>query len=407
MDKNYMNYVNSTGLIVPDTSQVQEDIEQEIKEIFGEDIDLSAETVQGRLVEMLTLERRNILELLALITNQFNPNFATGQYLDAICSLFKTIRKPAISTRVLATILGQAGTVLQNGTQAQTTEGNIFELEKTTTIPATGTIDAYFLSKEKSNIPCQAHSLTKIIDQVAGWEAIDNANNGVLGSESQSDNDLRIERVKNLYHGNSAVEDIYSAIMEVEDAKSAFVYENVEDEPVEYQDYTLLPHSVLIICYGGDDENIAKAIYKSKSIGSNYTEIPGQEIEVILPIVIGSFTENYTIKFNRPLEIAIFLKITAKKSQYSGDDLENAIKDIILDYAEGKIDRMEGFKLGSVCSPFEISGAVASVLPEIIITDCQISQDGINFSHSSLSFSVGQIPVIVEENIEVNIIENL
>mgnify|MGYP006974687605 CR=1 FL=1 len=44
------SYINSSGVIVPDTEDLQSEVEQEYKDTFGEDLDVTPETPQGRLI---------------------------------------------------------------------------------------------------------------------------------------------------------------------------------------------------------------------------------------------------------------------------------------------------------------------------------------------------------------------
>ena len=51
----YYDYITNRGVIVPDTSTVLSDVENEFKSVFGNDLDVSPETVQGRLIEMIAI----------------------------------------------------------------------------------------------------------------------------------------------------------------------------------------------------------------------------------------------------------------------------------------------------------------------------------------------------------------
>lgn len=85
-EDNYYRYVSETGLIVPDTSEIKNDVENEWRTQFGNDIDLTESTVQGRIIDLETKARMNTIGLCALVANQINIDYATGQYLDAIGS---------------------------------------------------------------------------------------------------------------------------------------------------------------------------------------------------------------------------------------------------------------------------------------------------------------------------------
>ena len=94
------DYVKSTGIIVPDTSDILSEVRKEWQDVFGSDLSLEEGTPQGRIIELLTKERKNSLGSLAYIANQINPDFASGTFLDAIGLLFGILRKGKTKTLV-------------------------------------------------------------------------------------------------------------------------------------------------------------------------------------------------------------------------------------------------------------------------------------------------------------------
>lgn len=184
-------YVTSTGLIVPDTSTIRDQVTQDFKNALGQDLDVTPETPQGRLIQLITDYRVNTLAINALNSNQINLRYATGRFLDAIGSFYGTERIASTSTRVLATVTGVANTVIPQGSQAKTTAGDLFYAENNITIGNSGTSTGYFLSLEKGPIPCEVNTLTQIVNAVLGWETISNSANAIIGTNVESDTDFR------------------------------------------------------------------------------------------------------------------------------------------------------------------------------------------------------------------------
>ena len=79
-------YITSSGVIVPDTSSIQEQVNQDLLNVFGQDLDLTPETPQGRLSQCLTDYRTNTLAINAQNANQINLRYASGRFLDAIAA---------------------------------------------------------------------------------------------------------------------------------------------------------------------------------------------------------------------------------------------------------------------------------------------------------------------------------
>ena len=92
---NLYDFQTASGVIVPNDSSVLEGIQTKFQEIFGTDINLSAETPVGRLIEAMSIMVKTTLGVTAQSANQFNVNEATGIYLDSIGQMYNLSRIPA------------------------------------------------------------------------------------------------------------------------------------------------------------------------------------------------------------------------------------------------------------------------------------------------------------------------
>lgn len=87
------DYATKNGIVIPATSDIRTKVENEFKTIFGADIDTTAETPIGRLIEAITFLFVDICGVNAQNANGINPNGATGAYLDNIAALFGITRE--------------------------------------------------------------------------------------------------------------------------------------------------------------------------------------------------------------------------------------------------------------------------------------------------------------------------
>lgn len=395
-------YNTEQGIIVPDTDEVQTDVENEYLSAFGSDLDLSASTPQGRLIEMETLARQQAIGLCALVANQINIDYATGQYLDAIGAFYGISRLGATSTRVLATVSGVAGTVIPAGSIAETDAGDRFYCENETTIPNGGSTTTYFLSEELGEIPCATNTLTHIVSQIIGWESvINNIAAADIGQEIESDLDYKI-RIKNTrYTGTSLIQSIQGALNQVENIKSSFVYDNGTNAAITYQDISIPAHSILIVVDGGTNMDVATAILNKKSSGSGYTTISGQSVTVNVPD--GAYGVNYPVTFNRPEQLVFDISIDVNQNTYTGSDLSQAVKDAIISWANGDVAGVDGLKIGQNVSPYEIGAAVSDKIPQIYVKSVKICLHGGTPAATELTCTVGQVYTISESNITVTV----
>ena len=297
---------------------------------------------------------------------------------------------------------GVADTVIPAGSLAETEAGDRFYAENAITIPAGGTTSGYFLSVEKGEIPCATNTLTNIINQIIGWETISNPIAAQIGSDIESDFEYK-KRIKNSrYVGNSLLESIKSAINGVENVKSSFVYDNGTGSAITYDGISIPAHSILAIVDGGTDADVARAIFDKKSSGSGYTTISGQSVTV--NVQDGSYGVLYPVTFNRPEQLAFDIVIDVNQNTYTGSDLEQAVKDAILAWANGDIESVDGLKIGQNVSPFEIGAAVSEQIPQIYVKSVKVCAHGGTPAATELTCTVAQIYTISQSNITVNLV---
>lgn len=395
-------YVTSTGLIVPDTSTIRDQVTQDFKNALGQDLDVTPETPQGRLIQLITDYRVNTLAINALNSNQINLRYATGRFLDAIGSFYGTERIASTSTRVLATVTGVANTVIPQGSQAQTTAGDLFYAENNITIGNSGTATGYFLSLEKGPIPCEVNTLTQIVNAVLGWETISNSANAIIGTNVESDTDFRIRIQDSRFTGISLMQAIKAKLTNISNVLSSWAYDNYTNATITYDTVSIPAHSICVVVDGGTDQEIAEAIYQVKTGGTGYTTISGQSVDVT--VTDGAYNTPYVVTFNRPQYVGFKVSIQVRNVSYSGADLEEDIKQAIIDWSEGLVNGVDGLKIGQNVSPFEISAAVSDQIPEIYVKDCKIALLNGTLSTNELSFSVKQVGQILKSNITVTVV---
>lgn len=227
-------YLNSTGVVVPDTSGLLTDVQSEYKAVFGTDLIVTPDTPQGVLITAETLARTEVVNNNAALANQINPNIAGGVFLDAIMQLTGMQRTASTQTLVPGVSLtGVAGTVIPQGVIASTAAGDKFISTSLVILSVDGTATVDFQSVEYGPIPCDASDLTIIVSSVLGWETVTNATAGTLGTTTQSDQAARALRQNTLaFQSVSLAEAITSALYATEGVTSLSFRENYNSVPM-------------------------------------------------------------------------------------------------------------------------------------------------------------------------------
>lgn len=356
-------YLDPTGIIVPDTSDILESVQQEYRSVFGQDLIVDPSTPQGVLIVAESLARTEVVNNNAALANQINPNIAGGIFLDAIMALTGMQRTPQTQTLVRAVALtGVAGTVIPQGSQAKTSAQDVFFSTGTVTLDGSGNAIVDFQSLDAGPIPCTAASLTTIVTNVLGWETVNNPTDGVLGTTTQSDQGARALRSNTLaFQGVSLAEAITSALYATAGVKSLAFRENTASTTQTIDGISMVAHSVYACVDGGTDTDVAAALLENKSSGAAWNG--GTSVDVVEP----ASGQTYIVKFDRPSVIGILVRATIKNG--SSADVIQAI----VDYANGNISGEPGFVVGANVSSFELAGAINEEFPSIYVQKVEIS----------------------------------
>ena len=395
MASNYI-FLDNNGTVVPDTANIKETIQQEYIAALGSNLSLEDSTPQGRLIDIETNCRTAVIENNVKIANSINFNLSSGIMLDAWGANFDLQRNAATSSSVTATITGVAGTTISAGSTAQTQAGDLFYCENNVMIPASGTINATFLSVEKGEIPCPINSLTKIIDGTLGWETITNSTAATLGSYEQSDSSYKQTFYDDgLFSGMSLIQDYNNAILKIDNVISARVYDNGKNVSVTYDNITVLPHSVYVCVDGGDNNEIANAIFHRKSAGSNWTGLTNQSVTV--NVIDETYGDSYEVIFNRPNTVNIYATISVSAGTATSSSLTEDVTTSISNY-------INIHKIGENVSVLQLAQAISEAIPGIKLNSIAIGTSAGSQSTSDITIHVNEVAKILTSNITVTVV---
>ena len=390
-------FIDSTGVIVPDTADIKSQVQAEFRAALGADLDLADSTPQGIMITGETASRRSVAENNAALANQINPNEAGGVFLDGICALTGLKRDRATYTVVPGvTVTGVARTIIPTTAIAQTAAGDQFRPITAVTIPDSGMVTADFVAVVAGAVPCPAGALTKIVSAVLGWESINNAAAGVIGQDQQKDQPLRAKRRNTLaLQGISLSEAITSALYSVPGVTSLQYRENFTDAAELIDGINLVRHSLWACVRGGTDSDLAAALLRSKSGGC------GMNGATVVNVVDQFSGQSCPITFDRPAELPIMARITVRASS-ALIDYQAAVRDAIASWCVMAPDGMPGIRTGVSVSPFDISNAVAAGTSGILVSKVELSTVAANaFAIQPVTVALNQIASLSASNITV------
>ena len=390
-------FINSTGVVQADTSQAQADVQAEYRGVFGEDFIVDPATPEGRLIAAEITSRQSVSRNNALLANQFNPNQAEGNFLDAIYALFGGERDQQTRSVAQCTCGGVAGTVIPAGTRARSTAGDIWRTATAATIAASGSVSVSFQADEFGPILASAGSITQIVDNsVLGWETVTNPVAAVAGQNTQSDAQTRLQRISQLaIQGRTTPESVQSRLADVQGYGSHQFRENTSSQTQTIDGIQLAPHSIWVCVSGGSNADVASSLARSKSDGAAFNGA------VAVPFVDASSGQTSTVRFDRPTAVSLGIRVTIRAT--SGADVSQEVVQAVLRYASGQVSGERGFVVGVDATPFEIAAAVNSEVSGVFVRTVELTTtpNSPNWSTDPVSISINQIPTIQESAITV------
>lgn len=259
--------LDSTGLSIPDYSDVFTQLQSQYLTIYGTDSELGPDDADGQFLAIFAQAVDDANNATQDVYNSFGLNTAQGAGLSSLVKLTGTRRSAAGFSTDTITIVGTANTPINNGQVGDNLgQGTIWNLPANVVIPESGTINVTITNTVAGNVTFADGQISVILTPTAGWASATNIGPQTAGVPVQSDASLR-QTAANSVAGpaNTIVESISAAISKVSNVTRFFVYENDTDvNDANGQG----PHSIYPVIQGGAIQDIVNAIGSTKSPGT-------------------------------------------------------------------------------------------------------------------------------------------
>ena len=294
--------LTSAGFIAKRQTDITSELQESFKAEFGDEIDLDPRRPIGQMIGVLSERLATLWALGESVYFSKYPRTAQDASLDNAVSITGLTRLAATYSTGEITITGVAGTVVPAGFSVAIT-GNVsstFITTESVTIGGGGTITAPIRATNAGALIALAGTITVISNPLTGVTSVTNAADVEVGSERESDAELRLRQQEFLQTpGTSSVEGIRAEIALVEGVNQVLVIENDTDAEVD----GLPAKSFEAFVDGGDDQAIADAIWASKPAGI-------QAYGTVSATVTDSQGIDHSIGFSRPVEVPITVTVT-------------------------------------------------------------------------------------------------
>lgn len=347
--------VTPTGFVADTAEQILAEIEADELAAFGPQVNTSSASVIGQYNGILADKLAEINEVLEDLDNSRNPDTATGAALDAACTVTGVVRLAATFSKTTLTVNLNAGVTLAIGRVVSVSGNPNVKFQTVAAVTNGGGSPASFPVEAWATVTgpvfAAAGALTVIESPQTGWNSVTNAADTSIGSNLESDSDLRARRQATLQAAGSAnAAAIRADLLNATGVTQASVFEN-------YTDVTdvdgVPPHAFECVVQGGTNAVVAQVLWDSKPIGI-------QTYGSVTQNVIDYAGVSQPVKFSRPTTIPVYITVTLTKTAgaYAGDA---AVKAALVLY-------LSNFLLGQDLIRSQIFGQVSPIAGVVDIT---------------------------------------
>lgn len=259
--------IDSTGISVPDYSNIYTQIQNAFLSIYGTDSDLDPDTQDGQFLAIFAQAISDCDNAAQDVFNAFALNMAQGAGLSSLVKLVGVRRAVAGASTDTITIVGTAGVTITGGQVGDSlNQGSIWNLPSIVNIPDSGTINVSITNTVAGATIFAPGEIDVILTPTYGWATAVNIGPATAGAPVQTDAQLRAVATQAVGGpANTTLESIFAAIDNVSNVTRFTVYENDTDfEDANSQG----PHSIYAVIQGGTTQDIVNAIGGTKSPGT-------------------------------------------------------------------------------------------------------------------------------------------
>lgn len=332
--------LNATGLTVKSLPEVVNDLVTGLQLIFGTDINVNSNSPDGQTINIYAQQAEDLRELLVSVYNSFDPDQAVGVILDKRVAINNIERNGGSYTiqpmdivvdRTVALAGLDANEADPNGVgyTVQDDAGNKFILVDSTTLTAGTHSGLNFRAQMIGQVQTTIGTITNQTTIVLGVVSVNNSVGALdTGTNEESDANLRIRRQQSVANGSAGyLNGIQGVLLALDGVTDAKVYENFTDSV----DANGIPaHGTWSIVEGGANTDIANAIYRRKSYGSNMKGAVAVDIvtaagAIFVALFDRPTAESLYIEFNIQKTIATATFDNALIAQYIVDNIQYLI----------------------------------------------------------------------------------
>lgn len=297
-----MTELTATGFKRTRLDERLADLRGAAQAIFGNDIDLGSDSMDGQHLALFAERIASLDELAELVWQSFDPDAGTDLSLSRLVKLNGIERSEGAYSVVTLALTGTPNILIPARSIVSNSSGSVIVYTNSDVrLDSLGNGVVTASPEQIGAITAPANSLNVIRTPVYGWDSVTNAAPMTIGKLREQDNILRLRRSKSVSRGNRNVVDaLWAALSDLSGVIEVRVLENASSN----SDENGLPaHSIHVVILGGNDQDIATTIWARKTAGTTLVGQTGVSVQ-------DAQGDLQTVRFSRPTDVRVKARIT-------------------------------------------------------------------------------------------------
>ncbi|AXO17763.1 baseplate J/gp47 family protein [Providencia stuartii] len=260
-----MLQITETGIVIDKLTDVHQRLTEGFKRIYGDDINLDADSPDGQMIGLFSQEIDNINQAIALIAQMLDPYKAIGSWLEQRAMYAGIVRRGADYSYLNEVVItGKQGVTVHKGSLLSDDNRTKWVTLVDVTLGSNGSARVDLRSQELGAFSLPANRPLTMDTVTIGVDSITTTKAAKEGAFEETDGNLLLRFMRShAINNHDDYQGLEGALLDLPDVKQAKVYENYTNQTDEKG---IPPHTLNAVVIGGHDNDIGRTIL-SKKVG--------------------------------------------------------------------------------------------------------------------------------------------
>ncbi|EMD1716029.1 baseplate J/gp47 family protein [Providencia stuartii] len=260
-----MLQITETGIVIDKLTDVHQRLTEGFKRIYGDDINLDADSPDGQMIGLFSQEIDNINQAIALIAQMLDPYKAIGSWLEQRAMYAGIVRRGADYSYLNEVVItGKQGVTVHKGSLLSDDNRTKWVTLADVTLGSNGSARVDLRSQELGAFSLPANRPLTMDTVTIGIDSITTTKAAKEGAFEETDGNLLLRFMRShAINNHDDYQGLEGALLDLPDVKQAKVYENYTNQTDEKG---IPPHTLNAVVIGGHDNDIGRTIL-SKKVG--------------------------------------------------------------------------------------------------------------------------------------------